>query len=395
MAAAVGAGAGSALLASLRRECAHLRRSRWDLSMVTWVPWLLLAVVMVVFDAGALRRLPVAVVDHDRSPASRALVRALDAAPGLAVVAMPVALDDAWSLLRRVDVYAVVHVPRDATRQMQRGDAATLFAFYDASYLTAGQAAAREIAAVVQARNAAEGAARASMLRGGAGVDAVPVRVQSTILFNPGRSYEHFLGGLVLPAILQLALALAVVAALGRELRDGSARAWLDACGGRLLPAVAGKLAPYLALFTAHLGVVLLWTAALRGNGVAGSAVLLLCGGFLLFAACAAIGLLLVGLTRSMGSALSLTGVTLGVALAFSGGTFPTTDGSQFARIWSRLMPFTAYVKLQMQQVDIGSPWRVSLWQIGALALFVLVAGAPGLRLFGRAARDPASWGRR
>lgn len=386
-------GAWPALRASARRECAYLRSSRWDLALVTWIPWLLLGVIMAALSAGLLRHLPIAVVDLDRSADSRALIRSLQASPGLQVAATPVDLPAAWSEVRAGKVYAVVYIPRDAARQVQRGDSATVFAFYNASYLTAGQAAAREIAAAVQAQNGATGTGRAQYVVSGTSV--APVQVQSSVLFNAAKSYQHFLGGLMLPGILHIALALAAVAALGRELRDGSAPAWLAACGGRMVPAVLGKLAPYLLLFAAYLVAAVFWTGYLRGNGVAGSVALLALGGFTLCLACGAFALLLVGLTRNMGSALSLVGVTFGMAVAFSGGTFPVTDGARFAQVWSDLLPFTAYVKLQMQQVDMGVPWAVSLKPLGVLLLFVLGAGLPGLRLFARAARDPKSWGLR
>ena len=395
MAPDLGMGALDALLASARRECSFLRRSPWDLALVSWVPWLLVIVVLSVLGAGLLRDVPIAVVDDDRSSASRALIRKLEAAPGIHVKAMPESLDRAWPLVRQLDVFAVAYIPRDASRRIGRGDSATLFAFYNASYLTAGQAASREIGAAVQAQNAESSFARGAYLRGRSGLRAVPVRVQSTILFNAERNYEHFLGGLLLPAILLLAMCLAVVAAFGRELRDGTAGAWLDGCRQRFVAAALGKLAPYLLLFTAYGALAIVWIACLRGNGVAGSFAVLVAGYAGVFLAYSAIGLLLLGLTRNMGTALSLSGMYAGVSLAFSGGTFPVIEGPLFTQVWSKLLPYTAYVELQMQQLDMGSPLRVSARPLLTMLLFIVVAGVPALRLFGRAARDPACWGRR
>ena len=96
-----------------------------------------------------------------------------------------------------------------------------------------------------------------------------------------------------------------------------------------------------------------------------------------------------------MGTALSLSGMYAGVSLAFSGGTFPVIEGPLFTQVWSKLLPYTAYVELQMQQLDMGSPLRVSARPLLTMLLFIVVAGVPALRLFGRAARDPACWGRR
>lgn len=384
-----------ALRHSAWREWRHLAGSGWDLALASWVPWLLIGLVMAVLSAATLRGVPIAVVDHDHSGSSRALVRKLAATPGLHVRAMPESLPAAWKLVRQREVYAVVHLPADLSATLARGGSATVFSFYNASYMTLGQSAARDIATVVQAQAAESGAARARYLPGSPLLAAVPVQVQATVLFNAARSYEHFLLGLLMPAILQLAFCLSVVAAFGRELRDGTAADWLQACGGRMLPAALGKLLPYLLLFMAYGAMSIVWLAGVRGDGIAGSVRMLMAGYGMMYLAYASVAVLMLGLTRNMATALSLTGMYTGVALAFSGGTFPLIGGPLFTQIWSYLLPFTAYVQLQMQQLDMGAAWTISLWQLAALSVFVLVGGPPGLYLYGRAARNPACWGQR
>lgn len=380
---------------SAGRECRHLRRHPWDLALASWIPWLLMGLVMMVLLAGALRHLPIAVVDHDQSETSRALVRKLSAAPGVYVKEMPESLDEAFSRVRSLDVYAVVYIPQDVSRQMARGASGTIFAYFDASHLTMGQGAVREISSVLQAQNLESTRAVQQYVHERSSLAAVPVQVQSTILFNAARSYEHFLLGLVMPAILQLAFCLAVVAAIGRELRDGTAQAWLQHSGQRFLAAVAGKILPYFVLFMLYGGASIVWLAWVRGDGIAGSVFMLMLGYATMYAAYIGVALLFVGATRNMATALSLTGIYTGVALAFSGGTFPITGAVTFTQTWTHLLPFTAYVKLQMQQLDMGAPWTVSMQEIGVLLIFVVLLAPVGLRLLARAARDPSSWGQR
>lgn len=388
-------GATAAVARSWRREWARLRADPWDLALVSWIPLLALALFAWMFGAGVPRELPIAVVDQDRSPLSRELVRLLDAAPGLRVAVQPSELAPAWSAVRALDAYAVVHIPADASRALLRGGSVTVLAYYNASQATAGQAAMREIGAAVQAYGARLAREQVAPIRGPAAVRAAPLTVQATVLANAARSYEQFLLGLLFPAILHLVACLAMVSALGRELRDGTIGAWLDECGGRLLPAVAGKLALYVLLFTGYGVAALAWLGIRGGGGAAGSVPMLVAGQAGLFAAYAGIALLLVGATRNLGTALSLTGLYAGTSLAFSGATFPLHDAPLFARLWSQLLPYTAYLELQAQQLDLGAPWTASLPALGTLLLFLPAAGLPGLWLLGRSARDPASWGRR
>jgi ABC-2 type transport system permease protein len=390
VAAALNARPWAAFAASALRECEFLRKSPPDLALATWLPALLLATLAAMFGAGAIRDLPIAVVDDDRSDVSRELVRMLDAAPGLRVTARPASLGEAWPLVRGLDVYAVLYVPRDATRRLRRGELGTLTAYYNASYLTNGQSALRDISSVAQDFNAATLARDVAAVKTPSRIRAAPVRVQASVLFNAPRSYEHFLVGWLIPAVLHFALCLAVVGALGRELRDGTAREWLAAAGGRVVAAVLGKVAPYFVSFMLLGAAGLVWLHAVRGAGIAGNSSVLLTGYALLFISYAAIALLFVGATRDMGRALAMTGLYAGTSLAFSGTTFPLIDAPAFTQIFSRLLPFSTYVKLQAQQVDVGSPLAVSLLPLATLLAFTLLAGGFGLRLYARAAAEPA-----
>ncbi|MCH1910054.1 ABC transporter permease [Stenotrophomonas sp. Y6] len=387
MAAGLTPGSGAAFAASLRRELRHWREDRWELALVTLVPLLLMLLMMALFSGAVLRQLPVALVDLDGSADSRALARAIDASPGVALVAQPASLQQAQAQLRALEVFAIVLLPRDMSRRALRGEPAPVYAFYNATYLATGQSAARDIADAVAAYNARMLKERIGLQAGPARLRAAPVTVQATVLYNPARSYELFLLPLIFPAVLSLLAALAAGGAFGRERRDGLLATWL---GRRPWAAIAGKLLPYVAVFSLYGAFGVLYVAYVRGDGVAGSVWLLLLAQPLFYLACCCFALLFIALTRDMCTGLSLVGLSIGTALAFSGATFPVVAAPLFTRVWNALLPLTAYVQLQMQQLFMGSPWTVSLRPLGVLALMAGVAGAGGALLLARAARRAA-----
>ena len=61
-----------------------------------------------------------------------------------------------------------------------------------------------------------------------------------------------------------------------------------------------------------------------------------------------------------------------------------------FTRIWNLLLPLTAYVQVQMQQLFMGAPWQASLQPLTVLLLMSVVAGGLGASLLLRAARQQA-----
>ncbi|WP_367381760.1 ABC transporter permease [Stenotrophomonas cyclobalanopsidis] len=360
--------------ASWRRELRTLRGTPADLLLVTALPLLMLVLMAWMFSPSVMRDVPIAVVDLDHSSDSRLLLRMLDASPGVRVASQPVAMEEARAQLRQLQVYAIVLVPRDVTRQALRGQQGTVFAYYNATYMTTGQSAARDIGDAVAAWNARLLRERIGLQVGPGKLRAAPIAVQSDILYNPARSYELFLLPLIFPAVLSLVLALAVAGSLGREIRDGTLPGWL---GRTPWPALAGKIAPYVLLFSLYGALGAAYLAWLRGDGIAGS-VLLLLGQPLFYLATAAYALFFVGVTRDMGTALSTVGLSIGTALAFSSATFPVIDAPLFTRIWHLLLPLSAYIKLQTQQQFVGAPLAVSLWPLATLLLMIIIAGGLG-----------------
>ena len=383
---AAGLTSAGAFAASLRRELQHWRSDRWELALVTVLPLLLMALMMWLFSGSVLRQVPIALVDLDHSPTSRGLARAIDDSPGVQVASQPASLQQAQAQLRALQVFAIVLIPRDLSRRALRGETVPVYAFYNATYMATGQSAGRDIGDAVSAYNARMLKEQIALQVGPAKLRGPPVTVQATVLYNPARSYELFLLPLVFPAVLSLLAALAAGGAFGRERRDGLLADWL---GQRPWAAIAGKLFPYVALFSLYGGLGVLYLGYLRGDGINGSLGLLLLAQPLFYLACCCFGLLFVAVARDMGSGLSLVGLTIGTALAFSGATFPVIEAPLFTRVWNALLPLTAYVQVQMQQMFMGSPWQVSLKPLAVLLLMALVSGGlGGLRLL-RAARAP------
>lgn len=382
---AAGLTAGRAFAASLRRELQHWRSDRWELALVTVLPLLLMGAMMWLFSGSVLREVPIALVDLDHSPTSRGLARALDDSAGVRVATAPTTLQEAQAQLRALEVFAIVLLPRDMSRRALRGEAAPLYAFYNATYMATGQSAGRDIADAVSAYNARMLKEQMALQVGPAKLRGAPVTVQATVLYNPARSYELFLLPLIFPAMLSLLAALAAGAAFGREQRDGLLASWLQQ---RPWAAMAGKLFPYVALFSLYGALGVMYVAYVRGDGVAGSVGLMLLAQPLFYLASCSFALLFIALTRDMCTGLSAVGLTIGTALAFSGATFPVIQAPLFTRIWNALLPLTAYVQVQMQQLFMGAPWQVSLRPLAVLLLMTLLAGGLGAGLLLRAARQ-------
>lgn len=385
----------AAVTSGIRREIRFLAQNFWDLALVSWIPLLLMIVTAWQFSSGVMRDLPIAVVDQDNSALGRKLVQRLEAAPGLHVIAQPPDMLAAEGLARSRKVYAIVLVPNSTQKNILWGEPAFITAYYNASYSTAGAASSREIGAAVRSLGAVLAVADTAAIRGSQSVRQPPVTAQATNLFNPQTSYELQLVSLIHPALLHLIFMVCVIGALGRELRDKTIGEWLDEYPKRRSAAVAGKLIPYFAIFMAWSAAALIYIAAIRGWGVAGSSTIIMFGYFVMYLAYAGVAIVIVGVTASMAQSLSTAGLYAGASFAFAGAIFPIESASGFAQIWSALLPYTAFAKLHVEQLSLGTPGLISVRQILVMLIFFVVGFLIGMPAYLRAARQPKTWGRR
>ena len=108
-----------------------------------------------------------------------------------------------------------------------------------------------------------------------------------------------------------------------------------------------------------------------------------------------AAGAALAGTTRSLRTALSGAGFFAAPAFAFSGVAFPLAGMPASARAWAEAMPYTHYIRLQIEQLQMGAPLRTSVSTVVALmaaTAVLLLACTLALQL---ARRRPESWGGR
>ena len=384
---------------SFRREARRLAADPWDLAMVTWVPLLAVALLWGIFSAGLPRHLPVGVVDEDHSSLSRQLVRMLDATPGVRIAQNHANAAEAERALRALEVYAVVTIPRDFARTVKEGRAAQVTLLHNAQMGTHSGLLQRDVRAAVGTLSA--GIEMAARNKRGESAQAMrvsmePIHTQLVALFNVSSNYEQFLGAALIPALLHILAMTAGAWTVGRELRDRSLGEWLGT--GRFVP-VAGALLGKLVLPWATLTLVgLLALAGItwgRGWHPPGSLPWVAAALALLMAVSVAAGAALAALTRSLRTALSGAGFFAAPAFAFSGVAFPLAGMPASARAWAEAMPFTHYIRLQIEQLQMGAPLAASVSTMAALLIatgVLWLVAAIGLRL---AAGQPASWGGR
>jgi len=242
---------------AMSNEARRILADRGVLSMIVLAPILYGLLYPRPYLGELLRRIPVAVVDQDRTELSRDLVQALNADEATSVAVRANTLAAAQAALDRHQVFAILAIPKDTERQVLRGEQARIAAYVDAAYfllysrtLQGISEAAGTVSTDIATRGArSEGSlVYAAMTRG-----ASPIDFLSQPLFNPTGGYAAYVVPAAFILILQQTLLLGIASLGGVAYAAGGAanrrlRAGARAVFGQALAHVCFAI-PGLALY--------------------------------------------------------------------------------------------------------------------------------------------------
>lgn len=207
----------------MMRELTYLWRDRGLRHILLWGSLLGLVLFYATYSAQVLMDIPTAVVDMDRSAASRELVQKLGQAENLKLVAYPDSYQAAQELIKRGQIIVAMVIPEHYGKNLALGRQTNVYLAIDGSneiYATNATTAALTVAGTVSA----DAGVKALLSRGFDPVQAqdayLGVDIREEPWFNPTLNYAYFLVlGLILNMWQQcctLASAMNIIGETGR-----------------------------------------------------------------------------------------------------------------------------------------------------------------------------------
>ena len=342
------------------------------------------------------RDMPVVVCDNDNSTLSRQLIRMIEASPSLGIVGQVHDIEEGAALIRRGKIYAIFYIPKDMEHDLLRNDAPAITVFFNNQWVLVSGVISRAARDVVGALSAKLDV-RYRMATGETPAVALkkfePIRVDTHLLFNPNLNYRHFLLPALLPTIFQVFIMMVTCRAIGGELKHGTAPEWLEAAGGKIWPALFGKMFPHTVCFTIIMSFMFALMMRYLGVPQHGSWWVVTLASILFIISYESMGMLFVTITANLRLANSIAGFYTGPAFAFGGITFPSMGMPLFARVWGASLPLTHYLYLLLQQAMRGAPPQASANSMLYLFLFAVVPPLLTASRLKRISKDPAYWG--
>ena len=357
---------------ALKSEISVVRQDRWMFAFVFWLPPLLSLFLLLIFFAGQPTNLPVGVVDLDHSGLSRKATRYFDASPVMNVTRHYSSIAEGKADISDASIYALVVIPSNFSRDVLRGEAPAITAFYNAQYLLIAKAMRAALIQIETTLAVEVDVGRTLVIKpvmNAAIATALPVRTQMSPLYNLNMNYAVFLVPALLMALFQLLVICMTILSLAKMVKTCEASHQKYEFGQ-----LAGRFFFYTCVFSVHILFLLFVLYGLLGWAVQGSLSGLLPLVFVFVMACQVLGAFMHVATFNLELSLSAASAFCGPAFAFFGVTFPASDMSHVAQIVRNSMPASHYLDALYNHISYDAGIYYSLKPGLIILAFALLA---------------------
>lgn len=360
----------------MKRECRRMVARPLYLFCMVVAPLSCYIFFTTLMDSGLPTDLPVAIVDADNTKTSRNLVRNLDAFQQTAIVAHYGSFNEARTAMQRGEIYGFYYIPKDLSSDAQKQLQPTLSFYTNNSYLIAGSLLFKDMK--MMSELAAGAATQSTLYARGATkeqADAIlqPIVIETHPLNNPWLNYSVYLCNTLIPGVLMLLIFMVTVYSIGVEIKDNTAREWLQTGNNSIYIALTGKLLPHTIVFFI-MGVF--YNVYMYGflhfplnSGIAP----MLLATLLLVLASQCCGIFMVGILPMLRLGLSFASLWGVVSFPISGFSFPVMGMPPVLQVLSNLFPLRHYFLIYVDQALNGYSMAYSWVSYVALLLFMML----------------------
>jgi ABC-2 type transport system permease protein len=357
------------------KECWQILRDRGTLATILLLP----ALVLVLFGYALnfdVKHLPLAVLDESRTPASRALVQALDQSEYFDQV---MTLDGPNELLpgmqREAFTVALV-IPPDFADRLHTGDPSPVQFIVDGSNSNTGTTAVGYLNGFVQDFNARLQAR--ILLRNGSRMNPTALDFRPRIWYNPELKSTRFLIPGLMGFILAIITVISTALSLVRE-KERNTIEQILVSPVTSVQLILGKLLPYVGLALIAAAIVVASGSLLFDVPMRGSYGLLLLATLLFIVAGLGQGLLISSVSDTQQTAFLIAAFsTLLPTFILSGFVFPIEGMPRPLQLITYLIPARQYLnalrEIMLKGTGLAVFWDDVVWLVGLGVLFIAIA---------------------
>ena len=362
--------------AVMRREMHRLTHQPMYFVLMIVLPVVSFAFFALLFNQGAIRNIPIAVLDEDNTTLSRKVAQMIDDTPTALVARDIQSMAEGERLIREGKIMAVVQIPAFFEKNILSNSQTHLESYVSGTNITVNGLLSKDIQTAVTTFTGGiqlQVLMKQGLTQRQAMAQLMPVRFDRHVLFNPHINYGYYLSPSFMPMMLMIFVVMVTVFSIGTELKHSTSREWMAAGNDSVGAALLGKVLPITAVMFLISLVMLLINFKIVGTPLNGSLTVILVGTLLFILSYQSISVLIVSLLANLRLSLSIGGGYSVLAFTFSGLTFPIMAMWEPMQWVSKIFPFTFYTDIFVDQMLRGTPWVYSLPDLCYMSLFIVL----------------------
>ncbi|MFA6471333.1 MAG: ABC transporter permease [Candidatus Latescibacterota bacterium] len=323
------------LFAIIHKEINHILRDPKTLMVLFLMP----ATMVVLFGFALnmdITHIPVAVIDHDNTPESRAFIRAFTGSKYFTAAYRIDDVSEVENLFKNRSIKAAIVIPNGFGKDFTTRPEVDYQLLVDGSDPTYGQAVTNYASAIATSYSLSNpGAAR-----------LVPIEIRDVFLYNPDLKGSNFITPGLVAVILMMACALLTSITIAREKETGTMDV-LTVSPVRPIEIMVGKVIPYVGVSLIDAVFIIVFAKLVFNIPLRGDLVLLL-GLSVVYVYCAlGIGLFISSIAKTQQVAMMAALVaTIMPSILLSGFMFPIFSMPAPIRIITYLVPAKYYLEI-------------------------------------------------
>ncbi|WP_104747486.1 ABC transporter permease [Helicobacter cetorum] len=305
------------------------------------------------------RKLPIVVVDLDKTTTSNQVIFELNATSAIVIKHHVPSLKEAKRFLNSAEVYGALVLPKDLERQIKMGRNIDLPFYYNAEYVLVGKtlkSAFLQTALTLDAKSLATKALVRDANLDLARAQALPIITKMHALYNENSNYAQYLLSVMLPCMWQILVA---VGMLNLIQKASNMREFLLSIGTNVFVFSVWGVA--MALYFNLIGM--------QGN-YKHSLLVVLAIVLMTLVMSGFVVLVYVVLKDVIKVASVVAGYTA-PSLAFAGVTYPQNNMEMAGNFWSHFLPISHFMKFFLQEAYYKPSLMQSLSSMAHLAPFL------------------------
>ncbi|WP_313269702.1 ABC transporter permease [Epilithonimonas vandammei] len=332
------------------------------------------------------KELPMAVWDEDQSSVSRTLTNMMEQNENIHFTHTAFSNSEIEKLMKEGKIFGAVHFPKNMESDAKKNHQSNITLYTNGAYLVPAKMIYKGAAEIIIKGGLAvvlEKAEKQGMPAQTANALVQPIKLNSTILYNPDFNYKMYLTPGLITVGLQMALIVAAVLILNLEFKRNTIDDLLEISHSSS-QIVIGKMLAHLSVSWILFVLIVFVVFPVYDLGKPGTDFNFFIIYTLMALACIGIGMMLSALSDNL---LFVTDVALfftSPAFVFSGFTFPLWAMPWYDQLYSDIMPYThfldGFIKLYFMQL----PMHYAMPEVYKLLLFTGVTFPLAVIIFQR-----------